>query len=434
MRLSAFVIALVVLIAQAGLRAQTFELTTEFCSVPAGVIAGRPGNRVLFTGTMFLTSSGIPDDDGPKGWTIGVKNEGVDIVDVTTVGTDAAALFDQSFFEVTEVIDPARNDGTQGFVSAVVISLIQNITLPPNTKRSVAVATYEATVGKEESQALIAFVDALRGSGKPVENVITHLGRSRIPSLGERTLAIRHGSARVPPYSGDLNGDSREDMSDALYLLNFLFLGGPEPAPIFRELPATGQTFCYDAGGNRVDCDAPCGPPGQDGSYQAGCAGCRFVDNGDGTVTDACTGLMWQQRTADIDGDGNMNTSDLQNWEAALVYCDRLVLCNDDTWLSVDDCTAEVRRDLIARHGGAKYDDWRLPNVRELQSIVDYGRFGPAIHPAFRVQPDWFWSSTSLPTALERAWGVHFYAGVVNPDTKNMGRYVRAVRTIQARK
>ena len=45
--------------------------------------------------------------------------------------------------------------------------------------------------------------------------------------------------------------------------------------------------------------------PGQDGFYQTGCApDHRFVDNGDGTVTDNCTGLMWQKDTADVNVDG----------------------------------------------------------------------------------------------------------------------------------
>lgn len=63
-----------------------------------------------------------------------------------------------------------------------------------------------------------------------------------------------------------------------------------------------------------------------------------FFDNGDGTVTDYATGLMWQQ-----DDSGSTH-----NWEAALAYAENLEL--------------------------AGYRDWRLPNAKELQSIVDYTR------------------------------------------------------------
>lgn len=78
----------------------------------------------------------------------------------------------------------------------------------------------------------------------------------------------------------------------------------------------------------------------------------QFVDNGDGTITDNATGLMWQQ--AD---DGTT-----RNWENALAYAENLTL--------------------------AGHSDWRMPNAKELQSIVDYSRSpdatnSPAIDPLF---------------------------------------------------
>lgn len=95
-----------------------------------------------------------------------------------------------------------------------------------------------------------------------------------------------------------------------------------------------------------------------------------LVNNGDGTVTDSATGLIWQQ--AD---DGAT-----RDWEDALAYCESLSLTSND--------------------------DWRLPNTKELQSIVDYTRApdaadpamqGPAIDPVFQVSEteSWFWSSTT---------------------------------------
>lgn len=78
----------------------------------------------------------------------------------------------------------------------------------------------------------------------------------------------------------------------------------------------------------------------------------NFVDNGDGTITDNATGLMWQQ--AD---DGNT-----RDWENSLSYCENLTL--------------------------AGHSDWRLPNAKELQSIIEYTRCpdatnSPAIDPLF---------------------------------------------------
>ncbi len=96
----------------------------------------------------------------------------------------------------------------------------------------------------------------------------------------------------------------------------------------------------------------------------------RFVDNGDGTISDLATGLMWTKADS---GRG-------LNWQAALAWCEQLTL---------------------AGHG-----DWRLPNAKELQSLVDYtrapdardaARQGPAIDPIFDMTDGeaWFWSGTT---------------------------------------
>ena len=87
----------------------------------------------------------------------------------------------------------------------------------------------------------------------------------------------------------------------------------------------------------------------------------QFVDNGDGTISDEATGLMWMQ----ADGAEGMD------WEAALAYAQSQ---NEVNYLG--------------------YNDWRLPNVKELQSIVDYSYApdaqdaaydGPALDPMFSV-------------------------------------------------
>jgi hypothetical protein len=91
-----------------------------------------------------------------------------------------------------------------------------------------------------------------------------------------------------------------------------------------------------------------------------------FFDNGDGTISDMATGLMWQQ----------IDSSITLDWEGALNYCSSLDY--------------------------AGYNDWRLPNAKELQSIVDYSRSpkttnSAAIDPIFSVSEieSWFWSSTT---------------------------------------
>lgn len=113
----------------------------------------------------------------------------------------------------------------------------------------------------------------------------------------------------------------------------------------------------------------------------------RFVDNGDGTVSDEATGLVWTQRD---NGKG-------VNWRDALAWAEALSL--------------------------AGHDDWRLPNAKELQSIVDYtrapdaqdpARRGPAIDPVFRLSdPEaWCWTSTTHGDDLRSAVYVAFGRGL----------------------
>jgi hypothetical protein len=210
----------------------------------------------------------------------------------------------------------------------------------------------------------------------------------------------------LPPCQ-DVNGDGSIDIADPVFLLLWLFRFGQEPncPPSNGEsagLPDTGATLCYDEAGNEVACgSATC--PGQDGAFATGCtAESRLVDNGDGTVSDKCTGLMWQQDTADVNKDGKLTAADRVPWCDALTYCANLDF--------------------------AGHDDWRLPNVRELQSIVDYGRFNPSVDPVFKALASTYWASTSYAD-FGGAWVVWFDLGFVGDDTEINVSSVRAVRS-----
>ncbi len=107
----------------------------------------------------------------------------------------------------------------------------------------------------------------------------------------------------------------------------------------------------------------------------------NLIDNGDGTISDLATGLMWQKADDGV----------ARNWEETLVYAEGQSL--------------------------AGHNDWRLPNIKELQSIVDYTRApqttqSPAISPLFETteinDPEGgsghfphFWSSTVHLDGLE---------------------------------
>ena len=102
-----------------------------------------------------------------------------------------------------------------------------------------------------------------------------------------------------------------------------------------------------------------------------------FTDNSDGTITDLKTSLEWQQQ------DDNSS----KPWLTALTYCEGVEI-------------------------GSK-TDWRLPNVKELSSIVDYSINGPAIDgAAFPATASmYYWSSTSI--SAQFAFFVEFANGFI---------------------
>jgi len=122
-----------------------------------------------------------------------------------------------------------------------------------------------------------------------------------------------------------------------------------------------------------------------------------FIDNGDGTVTDTGTGLMWQKATA----------PGTYLWQQALSYCESLSLGGDN--------------------------DWRLPSINELHSIVDYDSAYPAFYPIFTYTDngfyDFYWSSTTFTGSERFAWVVSSKAGYrANSYKRDYPFYVRAVR------
>jgi len=170
----------------------------------------------------------------------------------------------------------------------------------------------------------------------------------------------------------------------------------------FNPLTDTGQTHCYDLQGNVITCPI-IGQPlyGQDAQYLG--AAPKFQENGNGTITDLNTGLIWRKETADTNGDGSINLSDKTNWWNAKNYCENLNF--------------------------AGFSDWQLPTIFVLQSIYDYGRAYPpaVVNPIFEVRDNYYWSSTPDINNSDQAWEVGPNGGIgVNPKTRL--DYIRCVR------
>ncbi len=114
-------------------------------------------------------------------------------------------------------------------------------------------------------------------------------------------------------------------------------------ADLAYNIVDTGQTTCYSD-----QEEIPCPQEGtaffgQDGQYEGNPP--AYAENGDGTVTDLNTGLMWAA-SPDLNGDGQINIEDKLNYDQAAVYAESFTL--------------------------AGYDDWRLPTIKELYSLIDF--------------------------------------------------------------
>lgn len=141
-------------------------------------------------------------------------------------------------------------------------------------------------------------------------------------------------------------------------------------------VPRTGQTTSYRAE--------------DDGDVKPGVAwpNPRFTDLGDGVVADNLTGLSWAR---------NMNASGPMAWEAAIDYCNALTL------------------------GG--HEDWRLPTVKELCSLLSYAGGTPMLPTGhlFTNVPtshNLCWSSTTSPSSTNNAYRANLFNGPVQAITK----------------
>lgn len=148
------------------------------------------------------------------------------------------------------------------------------------------------------------------------------------------------------------------------------------------ELPRTGQTTCWDSGGKEVGCSAT----GHDGEVQAGVAWPvpRFIDNGNGTLTDRLTDFVWL-RNADCEG--------------------------GVTWQQALEAAGTLAAGACGLSDGSVAGSWRLPNRKELLSIMSFQQangatwldsqgFVNGIH-------GWYWSSDSYAPGPAAKWVVH---------------------------
>ncbi len=189
----------------------------------------------------------------------------------------------------------------------------------------------------------------------------------------------------------------------------------------FAPVPQTGQVLCYDSSGTTINCAGT----GQDGALQKGVdfPTPRFTDKGDGTIKDNLTGLIWLKN-------GNCPNGGGRTWQQAL---DDVASLNSSGKMNGHDCGDTSGKKRSHR------TDWRLPNVRELYSLVDFAFKFPAISNAtgtgqgsyddpFTNLQNGYWSSTTWVVNPDFAWNMAPADGSVLIDGKSGGLFVFAVR------
>lgn len=172
-----------------------------------------------------------------------------------------------------------------------------------------------------------------------------------------------------------------------------------------KVVPQTGQTYTFDINGN----PSANVPPGQDGQFKKGVplppGATRFHDNGDGTVTDTFSGLIWLK---------NANPFGMVDWQTALQRCQTL------------------QSGQFGLTDNSKPGNWRLPNIREAESVVDYGAVGPCVPNGGKdftdLRPSSYWTSTSVTAAPSEAMFIIYGVGPSIFEGKEQPFFVWPVR------
>jgi len=187
------------------------------------------------------------------------------------------------------------------------------------------------------------------------------------------------------------------------------------------ELPKTGLTTCYDVAGVALP---SCAGTGQDGEHQFGAAwpAPRFTDNNDGTVTDHLSGLIWLKDAHCADIQPNLPNAGL-NWLGAL---------------SAANALSQPKCGLSPTDPGG----WRLPNVSELESLIDISKTIPPlpadapfvnfVNNADGSGPFTYWTSTLEAVFFTNALSVATFDGTVRGADRSTPQRIWPVRGTSA--
>jgi hypothetical protein len=409
-------------------------------------IYGKPNDVIDIAVRVVMTVS----EGETRAWSYSLRHDAssleenggdLEVLGVTTAGTHTplvkAGL--PPDFQETQVRSDSGGS-SMGFPQGVLVDYAMSLGLDPTSRFVTAGACYRLTVPSPGVYSLdLELVDDIEDGKPPIGSIMARDGDRIQPCLRELTLSVLSsttaattssscslggnwttssdgqpvpqpggggggagvGPQQLPvpplPFSlGEVNGDRDLDIADPVVLLCYLFQGGDIPAWVEGDrLPKSGQTSCYDnmvtlcQDGLPPGCAGQCPESeldpfyGQDVHYAVLDAGVprRYEDFlGEGKwVLDKATGLLWQKLPILEAG----STRKCLTWQGAM-------------------SAAEAITDLANLRVS-----WRLPTVKELQSIVDYERLGwppSALDPIFGFgtdgacqAPEFYWTATAEP-------------------------------------
>jgi len=190
-----------------------------------------PAGQELILGLTVRLKTTLAGSMGPEGWSLSIQHDQpfFQILEASTEGTDVDAFADpQDHYEKTETIQ--GEDGT-GFISAVILSLAAPRVLPPAGEFIIARARYRFDAPHDTPGLIVAtpfrFQAGLSQGNVPVDNIFTVEGRSEKPCV-QKSLTIQ---VNILPGGkvfsrGDANNDTRFNLSDAVWLILWLYFGG----------------------------------------------------------------------------------------------------------------------------------------------------------------------------------------------------------------
>ena len=310
----------------------------------------------------------------------------------------------------TQTLNPASNNVLAGYYNATTLSAVDADLAAGNIAVSTVVfgvtGTYTSDATATAAHILAsdtAYVNGVKLTGtmptqtlNPASNNVL-AGYYNATTLSAVDADLAAGNIAVSTvvfgvtgtYTSDATATAAQIQASQTAYVNGVKLTG---TLVPRALPDTGQTTVYTAS--------------DDASYNPANTQLSYTDNADFTITDNRTGLMWKKCSEGQNNDSTCSgTAGTYTWANAITQCEGL--------------TAP---------GG--YTDWRLPNMKELFSIIKYEGTAPFIDqtnfPA--TVNSTYWTSTTYVPSTTYAMIVTFSNGYVNGNFKTVNDYVRCVR------